>query len=129
MEWTINYLEEQGIVHAKISGPMTWDENKQMCEEVHRCARNNNTNKYLADCREIETTLSILQMDKLPKIFREIGATGDDSIAILYNPSQGRAYKFFQSVSKIANFNLRLFTDEDEAMEWLRLRKFQPFKL
>ena len=129
MEWTIDYIEEQSIAHAKILGPITWDENKQMCEEVHQFAQNRNTHKYLVDCRDIETTLSILQMDKLPEMLKEIGATDDDSIAILYSPSQGGEYKFFQSVSKIARLNLRLFTNEDEAIAWLMSHKFQYSKL
>lgn len=120
MKWTIDFLEEEGIVIVKTSGVLTWEENKKMSEDILRLAREYGTNQILTDHRDTDISLSILQIDDLPKMFREIGVSDEDRIATLYNPSHKDVFEFFHSVAYLASLNFRLFTDENEAIQWLK---------
>ncbi len=120
MKWTINYLEEEGVVFIKTSGVTIWDEQKQMCHEAFHFAQEHNAHKYLADHRGLKEGLSVLQVDNMPRMFREIGLGAEDKIAILYGPALEKKFKFFQGVSNFALLNFRLFTDKDKAMAWLK---------
>ena len=53
-------------------------------------------------------------------IFREIGIGAEDKIALLYNPSMEKKFKFFQNVAKFALLNFRLFDNKEDALAWLK---------
>jgi hypothetical protein len=123
MEWTIDYLEEEGAILLETSGQITWDELWRACEETLLLGREHNTHKFLADHRDLKPGLTILQIDDMPGKFREIGVEIEDRIAVLYDRANERNFKFFQSVSNIASLNFRIFTDENKAMAWLKSGK------
>ncbi|MBN1796742.1 MAG: STAS/SEC14 domain-containing protein [Sedimentisphaerales bacterium] len=120
MKWTIDYLEEEGIVLVKTSGRTEWDKQKQMCQEAFVLAQKHNTHKFLADHTDLKEGLSVFQINNMPRMFREIGVGSEDRIAILYNPSLENKFKLFQNVSKFALLNFRLFDNEEEAIAWLK---------
>lgn len=120
MKWTIDYLEEEGVVLIKTSGVTNWDKQKQLCQEAFQFAQEHKAHKYLADHRDLQEGLSVLQIDDMPMMFREIGLGAEDRVAILYGPNLEEKFKFFQSVSNFALLNFKLFTDKDKAMAWLK---------
>ena len=120
MEWTIDYLEKEGVVLIKTSGVITWDEHWKMCEEALHFARDHNAHKYLTDHLDLKPGLTIFQIDDMPQKFQEIGVGVEEKIAVVYDPANERNFKFFQSVSKIASLNFQIFTDRDKAMAWLK---------
>jgi hypothetical protein len=120
MKWTIDYLEEEGVISIKTSGVNNWDELKQMCREAFRIGQEHNAHKYLADHQDLQEGLSVLQIDDMPRMFREIGLEAEDKVALVYRPDMEKKFKFFQSVSDYALLNFKLFTDKDEAIKWLK---------
>jgi hypothetical protein len=124
MDWTIDYLKEDGIVHAKISGKATWDENKKMNEEVLSFARSKGAHRFLLEYPQLEHDLSLLQIDDLPKLLKEFGLGPEDKLAVLVNPSSSHSnkeLKFFENVSRLASLKVRHFTDIENAVFWLKL--------
>ncbi len=122
MDWTIDYLKEGGIVHAKMSGLVTWDENKKMDEELFSFARSNGAHRFLLEHSKIEHNLSLLQIDDLPKLLKEFGLGAEDKLAVLVNPSSpySKELKFFEDVSRLALLQVRHFTDFEQAVNWLK---------
>jgi hypothetical protein len=125
MEWKIDYLEKDGIVSVKTTGPANWDQNRKMCEEALALGRSNSSHEFLVDHRQLEHGLTILQIDKLPEMFKEIGVTAEDKIAIAFDPSSkmSEAFAFFRDTSFVASLQVRLFTKTDEATAWLKSEK------
>jgi hypothetical protein len=140
MDWSIDYLEEDaqsplgGIVSMKTSGPADWDQNKSMSEEALALGRKKGVNRFLVDHRKIEHGLSVLQVDNLPRMLKQIGVTAKDKIAIVFDASPaspdsrsasrggsqlGNAFSFFRDVSFLEGLAVRIFTDTKEATEWL----------
>ncbi|MFA5252171.1 MAG: hypothetical protein WC454_06270 [Phycisphaerae bacterium] len=122
MDWKIDYLDEHGIIHTKMSGVITWDENKKMSEEVFSFARSKDSHRYLLEHPQIEHKLSFLQIDDLPKLLKEVGLRAEDKLAVLAcscNPCS-KELKFFENVSRLASLQVRHFTDFEQAVNWLK---------
>lgn len=122
MRWEIDYLKENDIVTVKTSGIITWEDNKQMSREVLADSIRHSTKRVLVDHRAIQSNLSILQIDNLPAMFKEIGIGPECRVAILFDPASPRSgnFTFFQNVSIIASLQFRVFSEHTEAIEWLK---------
>jgi hypothetical protein len=122
MEWTIDYLEEDGIVRVKTSGIATWDDSRKLSEEAIECGRRNGSSRFLLDNRNLERTLATLQVDMLPSMLKQAGMTAEDKMSLVYESSSllKDTHKFFRDVAYLASLQVRLFTETDEAVAWLK---------
>jgi len=84
--------------------------------------RQKNVNAFLVDQKETAFGLSVLEVDRLPEKFRNIGFSDTDKIAILINPESANSnmFTFLQNVFTINLLQIRVFTDPDEATAWLK---------
>jgi len=122
MDWTIDYLEEDRIVRVKASGVMDWDEHKRFAEELYPFAKKQGAHKILIDFRQMEPRFTILQIDDLPDMLREIGVGPEFKIAAVSDPTSPHAheFKFFNNVATLLNIKVKQFADPDEALTWLK---------
>jgi hypothetical protein len=122
MEWTIEYLEKGEIVRIKTFGPADWDQHRRMSEEALALGKKNGSHRFLADHRKLEHGLSILQVDDIPGMLKEIGVTSEDKVAIVFDPASplSNTFKFFGDAAFLASLQIRIFSDKDEAIAWLK---------
>jgi hypothetical protein len=122
MKWKIDYVEDQVIIKAKTSGLMSFDDNKKLCEEMLAEGRRRGVKTFLADQRETSFGLSVMEIDDLPEMFRNIGFDIKDKIALVINSdsSSKPLYTFLQNVFTLSSLKVYVFTDSLEAIEWLR---------
>jgi hypothetical protein len=122
MEWTIDYLEKDGIVYIQTSGPADWDANKKMCKKCLALGRSKDTHRYLVDHRKLEHGLSTLQVDDVPRMLKQIGVTPEDKIAIVFDPASpmSGSFDFFRNTSFLESLLVKLFSSPDEAIAWLK---------
>jgi hypothetical protein len=122
MRWEIEHNKKDGIVVVKTSGLITWDDNKIMTQEAFAATKHHGTKKVLVDHRLLQANLTILQIDDLPKLFKEIGIGPEYKVAILFDPVSPRSnnFTFFQNISIISSLQFRVFSEETEAIEWLK---------
>ena len=122
MDWKIKYQKKNGIVWIKTSGIAGWEGSRKLTEEALECGRGNGSRRFLIDNRNLERALDTLEIDKLPDMLKEAGVTAEDRMALVYESSSPLkdTYKFFRDVAYIASFNIKIFTDIDEAVAWLK---------
>ena len=122
MKWKIKHNKRNGIVVVKTSGLITWDDTRLMTQEAFAAAIYHNTKKVLVDHRLLQTNLTVLQVDNLPKLFKEIGIGPEYRVAILFDPASPRSgnFTFFQHVSIISSLQFRVFSELAEAIAWLK---------
>lgn len=122
IKWTMNYLEEDGIVIAELLNPLSLEDTKQFCIELDMLARKHNAHKYFVDHRGVDVTMSVLDIDKIPDMLREIGADFGGRIAILLDASapKGNLFGFLKNLLHLASMRFELFFDKDEAIAWLK---------
>ncbi len=122
MEWTMDYLEEDSIVLVKLLSPINLESTKQLCIEANLLARKHQSHRYLIDHRGVDVVMSVLDIDKIPGIFREVGADFEGKTAILLDSSAPKSnlFSFLKNVLGLASMHFELFSDKDEATAWLR---------
>jgi hypothetical protein len=122
MEWKIDYLEEDGIVVSTVSGLMDWEQHKRFAEEIYPLAQKHGSHKILIDFRDVTTSFTILQIDDLPAMLKELGVGPEFKIAALHDPSSPKSseFKFFRDSATLLSISVRHFTDADEAIAWLK---------
>jgi hypothetical protein len=122
MKWTIEYLEKEKVVAAKINGIMDWEEHKKFAEELFPLARQKGVHRILIDFREMIPDFTVLQIDDLPKMLSDIGVGSDLRIAAIHDPSSPKAneFTFFRNVATIMSLQVEQFADREEAIKWLK---------
>jgi hypothetical protein len=122
MKWTIEYLEKEKIVAAKINGIMDWEEHKKFAEELFPLARQKGIHRILIDFREMIPDFTVLQIDDLPGMLEDIGVGSDLRIAAIHDPSSPKAneFTFFRNVATIMSLQVEQFSDREEALKWLK---------
>lgn len=131
MKWEIDYIEDYGIVKAKTSGQIGWNDKIKLSEEMLTAGRRKNAKAFLVDQQEAAFGLSVLEVDRLPEMFRNIGFDIKDKVAILINPdsTNRELFKFLQNVFTLGSLRVQVFTDPDEATEWLKAKPLKTRKL
>ena len=121
MEWKIDYLEEEGIVTAKVTGVMDWGQHRKFAEEVFPFAKEHGSHKVLIDFLEMTPNFTIHQIDDLPNMLAEAGVGREFKIAAVYDPTSAHSseFRFFKDVAKLMSIKVMYFSSVDEAMEWL----------
>jgi hypothetical protein len=122
MEWTIKRLEKDNIICITTSGPANWDQNKKMCEEAFSLAQKHGSHRFIVDHRKLEHGLTILQIDDIPGMLKQIGVTSQDKVAMVFDPASpiSDAVKFFRDTAFLASLQLRIFSDKNKAITWLK---------
>jgi hypothetical protein len=122
MKWEIDYIKDHGIVEVKTSGRMSWDDKKKLSEETLAAGRKKNVNAFLMNQKETAFGLSVLEIDRLPAMFQDVGFGPEDKLAILINPDsvKGGLFKFLQNVLYLSSLKIQVFTDPAEATAWLK---------
>ncbi len=122
MKWTIEYLEKDAIVAAKINGVMGWNEHKKFAEEIFPFGRKKKANKILLDFREMTPDFTLLEVDDLPKMLKEIGVSGDIKIAAIHDMASPKAseHTFFKNTANILSLNVEIFSNRNDAISWLK---------
>ena len=122
MKWTIEYLEKDKIVAAKLNGIMDWEEHRKFAEEIYPLTRKKGAHRILIDFREMIPNFTVLQIDDLPKMLTDLGVGPDLRIAAIHDPSSPKAneFTFFRNVATIMSLHVEQFTNWEEAIKWLK---------
>jgi len=123
MDWNISYLEEDGIVLVKMLNPIdTLEKTKQIGIDSTSVGNYNQSQRYLIDHRGVGFELSLLEVEKVPALFKEAGIDPHTKIALLMDPNSPskQMFEFTKNVLSLASIKFKLFTDENETIDWLK---------
>ena len=124
MSWKIEYWPEQKLVYIKTSGIMTLEMLRQLTKEALEVAQKYKANRYLGDHRDMLPAIESMGIYEMPRICGELGLPRTDRLAILFSAeSAGNAdFKFYEDSAINAGFSHRLFTNMNDALDWLAER-------
>ncbi len=74
---------------------------------------------------------TVLQIDDLPKLLKDMGLGPEYRIAAIYDPSSPHSseFTFFRNVASILSLQVEHFADKDEGLAWLKSgRSYRPEK-
>jgi len=122
MEYKVELAEEEKFIHAFAKGKWDAETDNAMVKEIMEMVENNAILRVLLDIRELQFNHSILQMFQRVQEMREKRkATSKTSrrVAIVYSATLPVEATFFETASQNRGLPYRVFTDINEAKEWL----------
>ena len=120
MRFAVTFSPEDGFVRTTVYEPLTPDIAKQLAKESEAIRKREGVARALLDARQAVCAAELWEQYSLA--YREIGqsiADRAERIAILVNPDD-RSYDFLEIVFWNAGYNVKSFSDEDNALGWLR---------
>ena len=122
LKWQIDFDQDQQIILVKTRGLISWEDKKKFSEEMLAAGRKNNVNTFFVDQKETSFGLSVLEIDRLPSMLKEIGFSPNDKLAILINHDslKGDLFKFLQNVCSLNSMQIQVFNDNEKATAWLK---------
>jgi hypothetical protein len=122
MNWAFDYLQEEGIVTAKMAGLMTWEKHIKFAEEMVSFARSHNSKKILINFLELVPILTVLEVDNLPKVLKDAGLGPEYKLAAVHDKTSPHFddFKFFKNTASLNSIQVEIFSDINEAITWLK---------
>jgi hypothetical protein len=122
METTTEYIPELGLVQCTLVGPVPADEIVKLQIEAIRLAREKGTNLFLIDNSKWKTSLSLLDIYKWPRLYKEMQASRDYRLAMILseNRTAQKAIKFYETVCRNRGWDVAVFRQRREALSWLK---------
>ena len=98
------------------------EELREGFEELLAAGRQKNVNAFFVDKKETSFGLSVLEIDRLPELFRNIGFDIKDKVAILINSdaSSKPLFDFLQNVFTLSSLRVCVYTNAEEAIAWIK---------
>ncbi len=122
MPFSVRYLEEEGIVETVHSGAVTPAEQRKAWEETGSVAGEHGCRRFLIDLRAQGPAASPVDMVEAAALLAALPPGTIERQALLLPPRERGAsdVEFFETACRNRGLNVRVFSDRDEALEWLR---------
>ena len=121
MSYDLTYKKEKGILKVKVSGMRSFKTVLSVITDIQQICLKQNTPRVLIDVRELKGHLKTMEAYELPAfVFPKIRENSIIEKSAIVDLEESRDFfSFFENVSVNRGFNLRVFTDMEDATEWL----------
>ncbi len=118
MPRSVQFERPQGLARFVLTGTVKEPEALRLEHEVLDARRDHQCWRVLFDVRDAQLDMSIFEVDNLPQHAVRIGIDRSYRLALLYARDE-RKYQHLENVATIHGLDMRSFTDEAHALEWL----------
>jgi hypothetical protein len=121
-EYTVTLDTENNIVHVVVQGVLT----KELGEEIitnARAAAAEHKYRILCDVRGVDVKVPLADWFFLPRtlpIFKDAKIRTIRSAVLVSPGTHKRVYDFYETVTHNLGMSVRVFLDEDKAVDWLK---------
>jgi hypothetical protein len=121
MSYELTIKKREDVLWVKATGTRSLQTVLAMSEDIFTACIEQNTTKVLVDVRALEGRLETMEAYQIPdKHFPKMRDRSVITRAAIVDLEEFRnIYKFFENVAVNRGFALRVFSDLDEALEWL----------
>lgn len=122
MSYKLRKRKKGDILYVEATGIRTVQAVSAMAREIVEVCLTKQTSKVLVDVRQLDGRLSTLgAYEVVAKDFPELRRLGLLKAAVIVDdPNFLDRARFFETVARNRNFNLRIFGDVGEALRWLK---------
>lgn len=121
LESNITSFILDGVLYCVASGVLKQDEMFQIARKLIKTAREKNLHKYLFDHRNIAFRFEKSELYHLSFHLKDLGLKEDDKVAVLLpDDSLNQWYAGFETSSVLHGNKVKIFNNEDIALQWLK---------
>lgn len=120
-QYTITLDHERGIVHVIAQGEFNRDLGDEMITKARKLAAENHYN-ILCDARQSKANVGFSDWFLLPTrlaVYRSVKTRYIRTAILVTTGKQEKVYRFFENVTRTLGMNIRIFLQENDALEWL----------
>jgi hypothetical protein len=117
-EWEIEYLPAENILFLKAHGSMDVPASNVMVKALVEAAEKYQSMKHLIDYRQTIFVFKITDYYERPAVNEKLGITRLFKTAMVFSHLSDETV-FMENVFRNRGYNMRHFTDMDEATHWL----------
>jgi hypothetical protein len=118
MTCTFEYNEEHDFVEVQVTGTMDDEAFPEAVEMYWSILKENDCQKSLSDYRNFNFTKNTFEIYARPQVVVEVTGTTRIKMAVLVN-TINQDYRFLETVYLNFGITIKLFTEPDEAIQWL----------
>lgn len=119
-DYTLATEAQNSHLFAHVSGIRTGESVAKVTVEVFDATIANGLSRVLVDVRAFEGRLGVLDIYLLvTELFQNLRGKGIKKAAIVDRPHSGMREWFLETVAINRGFNLRIFSEVEEARQWL----------
>jgi hypothetical protein len=118
-DWTIEHLPQENMLLVKTMGQMDVPSANAMVKAVADAATKTQCYVHLIDHRETTFAFSLMDFFDRPRINEKLGVSRRFKTAMVFKELTTDT-RFMETVFQNRSYNLRHFTDIDEAKAWLK---------
>ncbi|MDY6824365.1 MAG: STAS/SEC14 domain-containing protein [Thermodesulfobacteriota bacterium] len=120
MDYEVSVSSCNTYVCCRVKGDFTAEEARIFTMDAENLSREKGIKRFLFDMRRGRNASSIFRnYEYAYNDMHEMGVTRSARSAMLVGP-EDKSHDFVETVCQNAGYNVRLFRDEQEAIEWLR---------
>lgn len=124
MAWSWRSLESLGIVEAVYQGEVSAAELQESASTAIELEKSQGQRRFLVDCSNIRLSpsTSLADIYNLPAVQYEAEGADREAAIAVFAPAESSefdAIQFYETACVNRNWNVKLFLDRDEAIEWL----------
>lgn len=119
MYFELKYDEDLDIIRGRLQGMLDAAVAKSVANELAQLVRKHGCHRFLNDLREAQVTSSTLDLYSIPRVVKEAGVPGGLKRALVVAEITSD-FDFLETTSVNAGNQLKLFTDPDAALAWLK---------
>lgn len=117
--FSVHYDEECDCLVGSFAGTLNQETLKEYSIEVAKTASKHDFRYFLNDLREADVDFSLIEIINIPGILHAAGLDISWRRAIVVSANLEN-YRFFETAANTRGFNVEVFTDLNEAMNWLK---------
>ena len=118
MSYELAYDPDKEIIYGRLYGYIDADVIMHVAIELAQLIQRHECYRFLNDAREATLTQSVHDVTRMPDIMAVAGVSLQCKRACVVREMSAET-EFLQGIADVSGHNLRVFTDIDEANEWL----------
>jgi hypothetical protein len=119
MEWVIHLDAPEQLVLVNVTGTVKAEPLREMTLELRDAVRQHQFKRVLLDYTEAVPGLQLYETFERPKVLQELHFPVEVKVAVLYR-TLNEDTQFLENVYRNKGFPVRVFSDRNLALGWLR---------
>jgi len=120
MECKCSITSGDECVCVHVDGEVTLPDAKRIAAAAHAAVQEHACRRILVDAREAVVRLSLLDLYELGESASRLMLGAVDGVALVVPAESLQPDRFFERVCQNRGLKLQVFTDLDEAVQWLK---------
>ncbi|MFA5204344.1 MAG: hypothetical protein WC708_08060 [Lentisphaeria bacterium] len=117
-QWTFKQLAEQQVLLITVTGAFALADSERLVNDIRNTRADLEKVHILTDFRGADLKLETVDIFECPKAYQQLAKGRHTRVAMLFKIIRDETL-FYENVCRNLGYDVSVFTDYDQAMQWL----------